>query len=464
MALEIAEYRTRSVFDQIRLTQAFRELLSFATAQATADDLVSIVREDGALLSFIADSGACFRSALAIRKATLIQDRYRDLLLRIGITLGEVEIAADEFGYAYISGEGRQDAERVMRKGPPREISVARPFFELLSRTAPDLAELLQYHGVFCDTLGPPLWLYRLDPQFRAGPQTVLDSVAATIFSPASDSCEPPGSAVQTVHAHSTLTRGNWCPRSWPRHALVTVLTAGAVVTLLHAFREEPLGLKRAEQTATVRSANRVAGTVALPIAPALQHETTHASAPPSKLIADAPQVRASAPSARSTPRSRATSAARRVEETPSTVVHYVTKPQEQPKPQRRAGTYLPTKTELSSRAMEPGTVFLAVKPWGEVYVDGRKIGVTPPLQSFDVSPGRRVITIKNSSLPIYRRSLTVKPDAKMTVAHDFGCASSQGNSCLARFGRDSSYVRPSDWTRPKRLDEDQIAYRLSGR
>jgi hypothetical protein len=460
MALEIAEYRTRSVFDQIGLTQAFRELLSFATAPATANDLVSIMREDGAILSFIADSGACFRSALAIRKATLIQDRYRDLRLRVGIALGEVEIATDDFGFAYVSGEGRHDAERVLRHSPPNEISVARPFFELLSRTTPELAGLLECQGACFDTTGPPLWLYRLDSQLRTGPQTVLaPAAAATISSLGSDSSEPAGREAQPVPAQSTLTRPNRRRRSLQHYSVATLLTVGVGVTVLHAFREEPPDLKRAEQTA-----NRVVETVALPTVPASQHETTRASALSNELIGDARRAGASAGSARYSPRGRATSVEPRVKKTRSTVVHEATKPEEKPKPQGRVGTHLPTVTEQSSPPIERGTVFLAVKPWGEVYVDGKKIGVTPPLQSFDVSPGSRVITIKNTSFPSYRKSLAVQRDAKVTVAHDFGCASGQGPSCLPRFGRDSTYVLASEWTRAKGLDEGHTAVRVSGR
>src|SRR5271169_4387243 len=147
MALEIADYDAKPVFDQIRLTEDFRRLLSDATARASSRDLVSMVREDGALLSFLADPGECLITALTIRESVLTRDRHRGLPLRIGINLGKAQIAEDEFGRPYVSGEGRQDANRLMRQGPPGQISVARQFVELLSRTAPELAELLEYLG-----------------------------------------------------------------------------------------------------------------------------------------------------------------------------------------------------------------------------------------------------------------------------------------------------------------------------
>src|SRR5215475_1894185 len=149
LVLEIADYEAKPVFDQIRLTQHFRQVLYDTTAHVGSDDVVSIVREQSAVLTFLADPEECFATALAIREAMLNQPAYRDLPLRMGINLGMVEIARDEFGHAYVSGAGRRDAERVMNQGPPRQVSVTRAFFEVLSRVAPELAGALEYRGVF---------------------------------------------------------------------------------------------------------------------------------------------------------------------------------------------------------------------------------------------------------------------------------------------------------------------------
>jgi hypothetical protein len=75
LAVEIVEYDSKQVFDQIRLTQDLRQLLSDATARAEAQDLLSIVREDGALLGVLADPEECFNTALTMREAILTQPR-----------------------------------------------------------------------------------------------------------------------------------------------------------------------------------------------------------------------------------------------------------------------------------------------------------------------------------------------------------------------------------------------------
>jgi hypothetical protein len=183
LALEIADYDAKPIFDQIRLTHDLHTLLFDATARATSRDLVSMVGEDGALLGFLADPEECFTTALTIRDATLTQGRYPDLPLRIGINLGKAQLAQDEFGNLYVSGEGRQDADRLMRQGLPRQISVARQFVEQLSRTAPELATLLEYQGVYSDTVGPPVCLYRLSPPQDPGTEELPDQPAAIAVS-----------------------------------------------------------------------------------------------------------------------------------------------------------------------------------------------------------------------------------------------------------------------------------------
>jgi hypothetical protein len=161
LATEIADYEARPIFDQIRLTQDFHQLLFDATGCVTAHDLISAVGEDRGLLAFLCDPVACFTVALAIRDATLTQDRYRDLQLRIGIDLGKAHIAKDVVGQPYVNGEVREDADRLMRQGLPRQISVSRRFVELLSRSAPELVESLEYQGLYSDNIGPPLCWYR---------------------------------------------------------------------------------------------------------------------------------------------------------------------------------------------------------------------------------------------------------------------------------------------------------------
>ena len=62
----------------------------------------------------------------------------------------------------------------------------------------------------------------------------------------------------------------------------------------------------------------------------------------------------------------------------------------------------------------------LAVAPWGEVYVDGRKKGISPPLTEVRLAPGKHDIEIRNTTFPRYVQSMNLEADAQVKVKHKF--------------------------------------------
>ena len=405
LAVEIAEHDIRPVFEQIRMTQELRRRLCDATRDSTSRDLVSIEREGGALLCFVADAKACFTTALALRQASL-QDGESALPLRIGISMGIVDTIETGLGEAYVSGEGRLDAERLMRQGPPCQVSVSRAFFELLYRAAPQLAACLQYQGVLADTVTPALGWYRVErgeERAPAAPATAEVSSATTAFSHRDDSKTPSGAA------RPYLKRSAWAPLS--------LLAFGVVFALSGGFQREPSvakvagvthdGARKANagesvQTERARAAN-----------PAPSPSTISEKAALTALPSDAASKPATAsPDNRNDATTRSRSAVRAKTRAP---------PVQKPRPAAQ---------EASSSGAAAGTIHLLVRPWGDVYVDGRHVGVTPPLKVFRVASGRRLITIRNDAAPIYRRQLTVAPHAKMILRHDFTCVPTREKPC----------------------------------
>ncbi len=67
------------------------------------------------------------------------------------------------------------------------------------------------------------------------------------------------------------------------------------------------------------------------------------------------------------------------------------------------------------------GTLRLAISPWGEVEVDGRPAGVTPPLTRLDLSAGSHRITVRNGDFPPFSTEVMVDPDQATTLRHRFG-------------------------------------------
>jgi hypothetical protein len=159
-------------------------------------------------------------------------------------------------------------------------------------------------------------------------------------------------------------------------------------------------------------------------------------TAPP--FLANDPGTSQPAASRRAKPRTEVAPPARRIEESAASSFNEAVASKEQKEqlePVRTARAGVPTEAQ-SIQGPRSATVFLAVKPWGEVYVDGTKIGVTPPLKRFALAPGLRVITITNSSLPSYQTQLVADPGAQVTVAHDFECRSDRDTTCRKGFGK----------------------------
>jgi hypothetical protein len=68
----------------------------------------------------------------------------------------------------------------------------------------------------------------------------------------------------------------------------------------------------------------------------------------------------------------------------------------------------------------KPAVIVLAVKPRGEVYVDGVAQGRSPPLARIEVEAGRHVVTIRNPGFSPLQLTLNLKAGEEATVAHTF--------------------------------------------
>jgi eukaryotic-like serine/threonine-protein kinase len=66
------------------------------------------------------------------------------------------------------------------------------------------------------------------------------------------------------------------------------------------------------------------------------------------------------------------------------------------------------------------GRLELAVAPWGEVLVDGKNRGVSPPLRLLDVAPGAHTIEIRNSTFPAHVERIQVKAGEAVRIRHRF--------------------------------------------
>ena len=67
-----------------------------------------------------------------------------------------------------------------------------------------------------------------------------------------------------------------------------------------------------------------------------------------------------------------------------------------------------------------PATVTLAVLPWGNVFVDGKSRGVSPPLKRLELEAGQHVVQIRNADFPSYEINVSAKSGEEIRIQHRF--------------------------------------------
>jgi serine/threonine-protein kinase len=65
--------------------------------------------------------------------------------------------------------------------------------------------------------------------------------------------------------------------------------------------------------------------------------------------------------------------------------------------------------------------VQLAISPWGQIEIDGRPAGTTPPLARLTLPEGMHTITVRNEDFAPHTVTVQVSADKPVTVRHRFG-------------------------------------------
>ncbi len=83
---------------------------------------------------------------------------------------------------------------------------------------------------------------------------------------------------------------------------------------------------------------------------------------------------------------------------------------------QTEAATSVPLVSEPTGEAL----LSFAITPWGEVYIDGKKIGAAPPLKELKIPAGRHTIEIRNTDFPAYSKVVDLQADSTKKIKYIF--------------------------------------------
>jgi hypothetical protein len=79
-----------------------------------------------------------------------------------------------------------------------------------------------------------------------------------------------------------------------------------------------------------------------------------------------------------------------------------------------------PEAAKAATPAILPATVVLDIRPWGEVIVNGKAGGVSPPTKTLKLAPGKYRIEIRNTTFAAHVETLELKSRDELTVRHTF--------------------------------------------
>ncbi|TXT24046.1 MAG: adenylate/guanylate cyclase [Gallionellaceae bacterium] len=403
--LDIAEYSRKQVAGQITLKEGFNSFLSKAIASVPVNDRIILDTGDGAAISFLGDVGDALKVALSLRESFFHEGVLMapPLLVRMGINLGPVRLVRDINGQPNIVGDGINVAQRIMGFADTGQILVSRSYYDAVSRLSQDYAGMFHYQGSRTDKHVREHEIYAIG---YPGELTDRWKLASGNIWQAASSVFQKASGVQRA-----------------LYASIAAL-AMLVAVLLNALRPSPAPQPQVVEAPVQPVAAPEASGVAGALPKAVEHEagksesTTPATEKKPVVAAEADRKPATAAGKGGKPK-----AAQPSQGEPRQAFA-AKEPLKQPVGPEGARKSKPTiRTLEETAAVEQGAaahVNLAVSPWGEIYLDGRMQGVSPPLVELEVVPGKHEIEIRNTTFPPYIEKFQLKANEKIKITYKF--------------------------------------------
>lgn len=434
--LDIVEYSQQPVDEQIRLKNRFNAILAEAIKDVAVNDRIILDTGDGAAISFLGDPEDALFVGLSIRDAIIAEEgsTLPPFSVRTGINLGPVKLVQDINGRRNLIGDGINVAQRVMSFATPGQVLVSSSYFEVISRLSQEYAKLFHYEGSRADKYVREHQVYSVYPVEKEKlPLPAMHMQRGEKQSAEIRGGDVPASAADTKQPSSwrlgwNKTWGVWSESwqgwknvwgAWSRQWLDWI--KGLIGWTMMRLNRDAIRNRRTMVTVAVAL---IVVLISVPVivwklggTPARDSGTL-----PSAASVAAPEIM----------QKREVPAKVKGVETPAAVKKIKT-PVKAKKVEARAEAKkgeIPVQASddqkknesalTSEKPAAPATVSLGIAPWGEVYVDGNKKGVSPPLNSMQLAPGNHRIEIRNTTFPPYRQDVDLKPGEQLKIKHKF--------------------------------------------
>ena len=414
--VDIVGYSKKSVSEQIALKDRFTSILADSLKDIEVEQRIILDTGDGAAMSFLGDPEDALFVGMHMRD--FLQRTYADLGLpddsaqedidigpqgalsvRIGINLGPVKLLRDINGHPNIVGDGINVAQRIMTFARPGQIVVSRSYFDVVSVISEEYEKLFKYEGSRTDKHVREHEIYVVGESvaaFNLARAALADRAASTNPTARWPVQTDTASATQSLRAKGDdAPGGTTLPFLQDREKLTI---AGSVLAALVLALIVAAWMKKSAEPAIAEIAN----------APALVRSAT----------APAASMNAAPDAAKPTDTAATQAGASQPVAEPGNITPDSGKV---PRPTlAKDSTSDAAKAAAALKLADQGTVRLRIDPWGEVFVNGRTVGVSPPLKQVKLAPGKYKIEVRNGTLPSFVTNIEIKAKEEIGVRHKF--------------------------------------------
>lgn len=433
--IDIVDYSRKTVAEQILIRERFKGLMTASLDGIDPELRLVLDTGDGAAISFLGD----------LKDALTVSVRMRDYLrlangaplaeaaasnlnrtipifnyaLRIGINLGPVKLQQDNHGHPQIVGDGINVAQRITSFAKADQIVVSQSYFDAVSSVAPQYAKLLSYEGARTDKNVREHEIYVVGD--AAAVANIADDTGRDekISARTADAVIANGKDSKSSATDDKLGRDDSSERKAKSSAtgssgekrvsrmaaptpfmqdrnklLLTGSILAFVVAGLFAFmiiRKPSTKALPKYENARENVTEEVASTSSKPAPaeapPATRSVATNVPDTPAQPINTVPGTPAAIPSGLENP----------LAEVAKSAAKPVVKP-----------------------VVAQGIITFSIQPWGDVYVNGRSVGASPPLKQSKLAPGTYRVEIKNTTFPSHVTTVEVTSKETVSVKHRF--------------------------------------------
>ena len=416
--IDLVGYSKKPVTEQIRVKTSLTSNLSEAIQDIPVNDRIILDTGDGAAISFLGDPEDALFVTLSLRErmvaegmtATIVEASGEDSV-RMGINLGPVKLVKDINGHPNIIGDGINVAQRIMSFARPGQIVVSRSYYDVVSNLASEYAKLFHYEGSRTDKHVREHEIYVVG-HHEGALQKAKDGMKDRTSSTTPNARKAAAAAgTSTV----TLSIPSFVQDKKKLTIVASALAALVLVLGILVATKKPTATDVAQAPAsTVPEPSKTLSPAPPPSEPP---KAVDAAKPDTKVLEPTPSAAMiPAPAPVEAPKDAS-------KEAPKDAAKEVKKEGEKAAKDKLAADAAkaePPKTDAQKAAAPPATLVFAVQPWGEIFVNGKSRGVSPPMKSIKLDPGKYKIEVRNTTFPTYSENYELKARDEITVRHKF--------------------------------------------